>query len=560
MNVKPILKLLPLLKPELRRLSLAVLAIFLTSSIQLGAPLAFGFIVDKFISTGQYQNVLAWTGILFAGYLLNLGTSYSQMMLMGTVGQRMLFRLRNMIFDKLQGLPIAFFNRQKTGDLISRINNDTDKLNQFFAETLVRFVGSIVMIGGASVFAIVLNWRLGLAALVPALSLFIFTQLTSTWVKGKNKTSLQALGALSAEVQESLEHFRVIVAFDRRDYFRKRFNEANDNNYKAAVAAGMANGIYTPTYDLAANAANLIVLTYGIALIASGHASIGLLLSFFLYVNSIYGPLRQIAYLWTSFQQALAGWDRVSEILEETAALKTVESKDAGHASNVLEFRGVGFGYPERPDVLKDFDFKLERGKTYALVGPTGGGKTTTASLMARLYDPSSGEILLDGRDLRSYSDEERTQKIGFILQEPFLFTGTVKENIFYGSSEQALPAIFDPLLARFDKGLDTAVSDGGTTLSLGQRQLIAFMRAVLRKPELLILDEATANIDTITEQQLEQALAELPSDTTRVIIAHRLNTIENADGIFFINAGSIKSAGSLKQAMDMLMHGRRQS
>ncbi|HVS79446.1 MAG TPA: ATP-binding cassette domain-containing protein, partial [Candidatus Paceibacterota bacterium] len=237
----------------------------------------------------------------------------------------------------------------------------------------------------------------------------------------------------------------------------------------------------------------------------------------------------------------------------------------------VLEFKNVGFKYEEGKAVLHDASFALDRGKTYALVGPTGGGKTTTASLMARLYDPTSGAVLLDGMDIRSFEPAERTKRIGFILQEPYMFTGTVRDNILYGSDEYAklsneeLEAELEKaglkgLLARFEQGLDTPVASTGGALSLGQRQLVAFIRAVLRKPEILILDEATANIDTVTEKLLGEILEKLPASTTRVVIAHRLNTIENADEIFFVNGGEIVPAGSLEHAVGMLMHGKRES
>jgi ATP-binding cassette subfamily B protein len=237
----------------------------------------------------------------------------------------------------------------------------------------------------------------------------------------------------------------------------------------------------------------------------------------------------------------------------------------------VLEFENVHFSYPGGQEVLKGGTFTLERGKTYALVGPTGGGKTTTASLMARLYDPTGGRVLLDGKDIRSYQPEGRARKVGFILQDPFLFTGTIRDNILYGNevyqsyaNEHIVGLLttrnLGGLLARFGQGLETRVTSTGDAISLGQKQLIAFMRAVLRDPELLILDEATANIDTVTEQLLEEILAKLPPSTTKVIIAHRLNTIANADEIFFINSGDITPAGSMQHALDMLLHGKRDS
>ena len=236
-----------------------------------------------------------------------------------------------------------------------------------------------------------------------------------------------------------------------------------------------------------------------------------------------------------------------------------------------MSFRNVSFGYTPDRQILSNVSFDLERGKTYAFVGPTGGGKTTTASLMARLYDPTSGEIILKGVDIRSMELSQRTQSIGFILQEPFLFSGTIRENILYGNPELnnisnddlkkiLLETGLDGLLERFDGGLEAEIKSSSEGLSLGQKQLIAFIRAVLRKPELLILDEATANIDTVTEQLLETILRKLPATTTRIIIAHRLNTIENADEIYFVNSGSISKAGSLQDAVNLLLHGKRES
>jgi ATP-binding cassette subfamily B protein len=267
----------------------------------------------------------------------------------------------------------------------------------------------------------------------------------------------------------------------------------------------------------------------------------------------------------------MAGWDRISQILSLDTNLLVKKDETKEIASSYLSFRDVSFTYPNGKEVLHHVSFDLERGKTYAFVGPTGGGKTTTASLIARLYDSTKGSVLLDGKDIRSYSPEERTAKIGFILQEPFLFTGTVRENILYGNTqygnftnEQLSQVIEDSglesLLSRFDAGLDSKLQTTGDGISLGQKQLIAFMRSVLRKPELLILDEATANIDTITEQLLESILQKLPVTTTRVIIAHRLNTIENADEIYFVNSGEVVRAGSLHDAVDMLLHGKRDS
>ena len=563
-------KLIQLISNERRNLWIASGIILLNSGLLLLGPLLIGHTIDAYVRTKQYQGVLKFSGILLVMYMITFCTGYLQTKLMGGVGQRMLYTLRNAIFNKLQELPVAFFNENKAGDLISRVNSDTDKINQFFSQSLMQFIGSIVTMTGAGIFLLLINFELGAVALGPAVLILIFTALVSPWVKRRNAANLKSVGGMSAEIQESLNNFKVIIAFNRRDYFRKRFDEANQNNYRTAIGAGLANNILMPVYGLLSSMAQLIVLLFGIYLISQGEFTIGLLVSYLSYATNFYNPLRQLAALWASFQVAMASWDRVSQILSmenDLPQLKdTVET-----SSSLLEFRNVHFSYAEGQEILHHINFSLEKGKTYALIGPTGGGKTTTASLIARLYDATKGTVLLSGKDIRSYTDEERSNKIGFILQEPFLFSGTVKDNILYGNSKYKdysnaqLEAVIkaadlEALLAIFDEGLETPVTSGSDNISLGQKQLIAFMRAVLRNPELLILDEATANIDTITEKLLGMILKKLSKDTTLVIIAHRLNTIENADEIFFVNSGEVIRAGTLDHAMDMLLKGKRKS
>lgn len=564
-------RLLALIAHEKKNLWLAFIAILINSSVNLLGPLLIGRAIDKFVIPGNYHGVLVYSGILLAMYICGLIASYLQTKMMGGVGQRMLYTLRNAIFNKLQQLPVAFFNQNKAGDLISRVNNDTDKINTFFSQSLMQFVGSLAIMTGAGIFLLCINLKLGAATLLPGLLAWIITKILSPWVKKKNAVNLKSVGGMSAEIQESLNNFKVIIAFNRRDYFRKRFEEANKANYETSIKSGIANNIFLPIYTLLSSAGQLIVLAYGIYLISKGEFTVGLLVSYFSYATNFYNPLRQLATLWTSFQTAMAGWDRISQILSLETNLATVKEEVGESSSALLEFRNVHFAYPGGNEILHNINFKLEQGKTYALVGPTGGGKTTTASIIARLYDPTQGTVLLNGKDIRSYEADERTQKIGFILQEPFLFTGTVKENILYGnelykdqSNEQLEAALKDAnledLLAIFENGLETKVLSSGDSISLGQKQLIAFMRAVLRNPEILILDEATANIDTITEQLLSDILKKLPETTTRVIIAHRLNTIENADEIYFVNSGEVIAAGSLDHAIDMLLQGKRVS
>ncbi len=554
---------------EKKTLLVAFIAMIVAAFLTLSGPFIIGHTIDTYIQNKAYHGVLISCGVLLIMYVFNLGAGYLQTKLMGSVGQRMLYTLRNAIFHKLQELPLAFFNQNKTGDLISRINNDTENINQFFSHSLMQFVRSVLVMLGAAVFLLAINFELGAAALSPAIIIWLFTRVISSWVKKRNSESLKETGHLSAQIQESLANFKVIVAFNRRDYFRNQFNKVNKKNYDAAVKAGIANNVFMPVFTFLSNIGQLIVLTFGIYLIANGQFTIGLLVSFIAYITNFYNPLRQLANIWANFQLALAAWDRVLHILKMESDIKVLKEEAATvTAEGLLCFKKVSFSYPDGNEVLHEINFTLEKGKTYAFVGPTGGGKTTTASLIARLYDPTKGKVYLEGKDIRSISSSERVKKIGFILQEPFLFTGTVKDNILYGNEElkdysnEALEKLLgqsglDKLIHQFEEGLDTKFDSNNEEVSLGQKQLIGFIRAVLRKPDLLILDEATANIDTVTEALLDEILDKLPESTTKVIIAHRLNTIAGADQIFFVNFGNVIPAGSLDEAVKMLMEGR---
>lgn len=566
-----VLKLSPLLSQEKKQLILGFVIIILNSFFNLLPPLIIGYTIDKYIQTGNFTGVMKSGFLLLAIFIINLVTSYSQTRIMGGVGQRTIFNLRNNLFLKLQELPTDFFNRNKAGDLISRINNDTGKLSQFFSQSLMQFVGNIFIMLGAGIFILFINLPLALAAITPSVFLVIFNTVYSPFVRKKNFESLKSMGVLSSEIQESLNNFKVIVAFNRRDYFRERFDGVNNINYEKALGAGISNSIFAPLYTFAYNIAQILVLFYGILLISGGDFTIGFLIGFLGYTTRYYDPIRQIAAIWTSFQLAVAAWERISEILKLESNLPVIEPEKHSDQKYYMEFKNVSFGYDSENMVLKNISFGLERGKTYAFVGPTGGGKTTIASLMVRLYDPVEGSLFLDGKDIRNYQTKERTRKIGFILQDPFLFSGTVKENIIYGNTEYQnysneelnrviKKANLEELINKFQNGLDTKISNNSESISLGQKQIVAFMRAVLKKPEILILDEATANIDTITEQLLENILNKLPDETIKVIIAHRLNTIESADKIFFVNSGEVISAGSLKNAVEMLSNRKRES
>lgn len=541
------------------------------------APFVIGDVTNKYIPVGDKDNLLKSLVLLAVIYLVGVVASYYQILVMGRVGQSVLFRVRNTLFQKLQTLPLKFFNQNNAGELISRINNDTDKLNQAFSETLLRFTGDIVVIIGIGIAMLLLNQTLGLIAFIALIIMLVLTFGLLGWIKTKNENSLQKLGELSAEIQESLSNFRVTVVFNRRSYFRDTFEHVNEENRKAATWTGIANALLIPVYTYAGSIASMFILVFGIQILifdkfAAGQMpEFGTLITFILYSNSFFGPLRELGELFSQMQTAIASWTRINRILRLNTDLIKIDSEEIKEDDCLMKFENVSFGYDKENMVLKKINIELDSGKIYALVGPTGGGKSTAASLMARLYDVTEGQIFYKGRDIRSYDSEELSKEIGFILQEPFLFTGTVAENLRYGNSEFAEvndDVLFnklkelnlEKLLNRFKEGLQTVINPGGDNISLGQKQLIAFLRALLRQPKLLILDEATANIDTVTEQLLEEILNSLPKETTKVIIAHRLNTIENADQIFFISGGTIEKPINFDSALNLINTSKRGS
>ncbi|MFS8131432.1 MAG: ABC transporter ATP-binding protein, partial [Candidatus Dojkabacteria bacterium] len=398
----------------------------------------------------------------------------------------------------------------------------------------------------------------------------IVTGLLGGWIKRRNDRSLQKLGELSGSIQESLTNFKVTVVFNRRDYFRDSFTTVNESNQKAATAAGIANGVLAPMYAFAANVGTALILIFGIQILildklqAGITPEFGTLLAFILYSSTFFNPLKEMAELFTQFQVAVSSWSRIYTLLRLETNLTQINSEEEDNSKDLMKFHNVSFGYDKDKMILSNINMDLQEGHTYALVGPTGGGKSTTASLMARLYDVSEGKIFFQGKDIRTYLPEELSKNIGFILQEPFLFSGTIAENIKYGNEEykdysdkdleKRLKELgLETLLEKFNEGLETPINPGAENISLGQRQLISFVRILLREPKLLILDEATANIDTVTEKLLEEILSKLPTTTTKVIIAHRLNTIENADQIFFISGGSIEKPMDFDSALGLI-------
>lgn len=561
------------LKDDKSKLIFAFVFIFMNSAANTVSPFLISRAIDKYISVGNADGLLNIILILAGVAMVTIVTGYAQGMLIGKISQRTLYRLKEALFAKLQSLPIAFFNQNKAGDLMSRINNDTDKINQFLSQWIGQFIGVVFSLLGVIGFSLYLNWKLSLVMMSMVVCIYLVTFLFSPKIRKQNRKNLEANSNFSASLQENLTNFRVVAAYSKRDYLENHLEKTNNATFKSALSSGFANRIFEPTYEFFGAIALILVLSYGFHLISIGGATVGVLIAFVAYTQRFYDPMKTLATAFGAINLATAAWVRLQEVFALENNLKTENSNgdQNGKPKLRLELKNVSFTYDDKNMVIENANLSFEPGKTYALVGPTGGGKSTLASIMAHLYDPSAGVVYLNGKDITIYSEVETSKEISVILQDPILFTGTVAENILYANTDFANVTIddlnrilehkgFKEVIKRFENGLSTTIKQNGAGLSIGQKQLISFMRAILREPKLLILDEATANIDTVTEAILNKTLEALPPETTKVIIAHRLNTIKDADEIMFVNGHHVTPAGSYDAAIEMIAAAKRSS
>jgi ATP-binding cassette subfamily B protein len=403
--------------------------------------------------------------------------------------------------------------------------------------------------------------------------IYFITRFSSPVIRKKNRKNLEANSDFASSLQENLTNFKVVAAYGKRGYMENYLEKTNNATFKSALKSGFANRIFEPTYEFFGAIALILVLSYGFHLISIGEATIGVLIAFVAYTQRFYDPMKTLASAFGAIQLATAAWVRLQEIfsLENNLRTESVGGDKTGKPKLRLELKNVSFSYDDKNLIIENANLSFEPGKTYALIGPTGGGKSTLANIMAHLYDPKQGSVYLNGKDMITYSQEETAREISVILQDPILFTGTVAENILYANSDFSnMPTSdlnrilehkgFKDVIKRFENGLETIVKQNGAGLSIGQKQLISFMRAILREPKLLILDEATANIDTVTESVLNKTLEALPQETTKIIIAHRLNTIKEADEIMFVNGRRVTPAGSYENAISLITQAKRSS
>ena len=547
-------RLLGELRPYGRQLLLAFVLIVLGALSQAGGPWLIGRAIDRDILGGDPAGLFRTMLLLLVVYGVGTFASRGQIVQVGAVGQSVLASLRERIFERLLRLPLGFFDRRPMGELMSRVTNDVDTLNQLLSQGITQLLGSFFSLIGIVVAMLILDWRLALVCFTIIPVMILVNVYFARRARRAFRTTRETVGDVTAGLQEEIVGVREAQAFNRTEANIERFRERNAANRTANIQAVAITSAFAPAIDVLSTLATAVVIGYGGYLVVTGSLTVGLLTAFLIYVQQFFRPIQLASQVYTQAQAALAGGERIYNILDEepepsappgTPKLDSVEGR--------IEFENVSFAYePDRP-VLQNVDFRVEPGQTVALVGPTGAGKTTIANLIPRFYDVSAGAVRVDGRDVREVERRSLREKIATVLQEPFLFSGTIAENIGYGRLDATREEIEDAaravsahnFIVALPGGYDTLLGEGGGNLSQGQRQLLSFARAVLADPRILILDEATSNVDTRTEALIQEALSTLLKGRTSVVIAHRLSTIRNADLILVIEAGRIVEHGT---------------
>lgn len=547
---------------ERRLLALVFAFIAASAGLGLAGPYLIGRSIDAMspgagaVNFGTLQ-VMALT--LLAAYFIDAGIGLLQGWTMAGVSQRIVLNLRRTLFAKLQKLPIQFFDQRTHGDLMSRLSNDMDNISSTISQATVQLLSSAITIGGALVMMLILSPLLTVASLITVPMVFLLTKTIAGRTKALFKEQQATLGKLNGHIEETISGIHVVKAFNHEDKAIEEFDSVNNNLCEVGIKAQVWSGFIMPMMNVINNVGFAMVAGVGGALAVRGMITIGVIASFLSYSRQFSRPLNEIANIFNTLQSAVAGAERVFEIMDETEEEEdrsgAVELKNPqGH----VVFENVSFGY--RPDVpvLKNIAFDAPEGSNTALVGSTGAGKTTIVNLLARFYDVSGGKIMIDGRDIREYTRDSLRKCFGIVLQDTYLFSGTIRENIRYGRLEAtdaeveaaAAMANADVFIRRLPKGYDTVLSESGTNLSQGQRQLLAIARAILSDPSILILDEATSSVDTRTELHIQEAMLKLMKGRTSFIIAHRLSTIRDANVIMVIEGGTIVEKGSHEQLL----------
>jgi ATP-binding cassette, subfamily B, multidrug efflux pump len=553
-QISTLQRFLQYLRPFRKEIPVALMLVSIGAATQSVGPFLLGWSIDHVIAKGDLQGLLLLLGLLAIIYLSGIWAIRGQILRVGSIMQRLLAQLRQDIFIKIQSLPLSFFDRSEAGDLMSRLLNDVNTVNQAFGQTVAQMLGNLLSLVGIVVAMLAINLQLGLLSnLVVPLMIFT-TGLFSGWARTRFRVTRQTIGELSAKLEEDISSVREAQAFNRVQLNIEEFDLLNAANRDANVQAVAITSAFLPSIDFLNTLATAGVLAYGGYLAVTGAATVGVVTSFLLYVQQFFRPIQILSQFYTQAQSAFAGLERIFLLLDEPSELKDVaDAVEMPPIQGEVLFEAVTFGYTPDQQVLKGVNLAAHPGQMIALVGPTGAGKSTIINLILRFYDVSGGAVKIDGVDVRSVTQASLRRQIGIVLQDNILFSGTVAENIAFGmpSATQveveaaAQLANVHEFITSLPQGYATQLGERGAPLSQGQRQLISIARAVLINPRILILDEATSSIDTRTEALVQTAIARLLKNRTSFVIAHRLSTVTQADQVLVIQQGTIAEQGT---------------
>ena len=553
-------RLLTYLRPHWAKMLAAFALMLVVTGSTLGIPLLLKVAIDRYIATQDLRGLSQISVAMAVIFLMLFGAASGQRYLLSWVGQRVLATLRNQLMRHLQALSLGYHSRHIVGVTISRVISDVAVINELLSQGLITLVGDVLVLIGIITVMLVLSPSLALLTFSTIPLMLLATFFFSRKAKVAFRQTRQSIAGIVGTLAEHLAGMRVIQAFAQEEAMRNRFDDANQENRKAYVAAMSLSFIFLPTVEFLAVLATAIVLWFGGRAAAQGGLEIGVLVAFLAYVTRFFQPIQELSQLYTTMQSAMAGGERVLELLDARPEVADpANGKEMPTIEGRIELRRVDFSYGSDVPVLHDVDLVIEAGQTVALVGPTGAGKSTIANLVARFYDVSSGEVLIDDIDVRTVMQQSLRRQTGIVSQEPFLFAGTVLDNIRFGLpdiegesvKEAARQANAHEFIMDLPNGYETEILEGGANLSMGQRQLICIARAVLADPKILILDEATASVDTATEALIQEALDRLLSRRTAIVIAHRLSTIRKADLICAMQDGKIVSQGTHDELLE---------
>jgi ABC-type multidrug transport system fused ATPase/permease subunit len=552
--------LVSLLRPYRVRVALMFVALLLSTAAALAPPYLAGRAIDDGIKNGDTKALTIIVLLFLAAAVINWAATYVQTFLINWVGQRALQDLRIELFQHMQKLSIGFYSRNKAGVLISRLTNDIQALDQLVTDGISTLFSATLTLFGTAAILVALDTELALVTFLTFPVLLVASVAFRLASAGAYALTRVKIAQVTAYLQETLSGVRVVRAFGQEERHKERFGELNDEYREANMKTVYLNAAYFPAVELLAALATAAILIYGGNQVVDGALSIGVLASFVFYLQSFFDPIQSLSQLYTTYQAGMAALDKIFELLDEKPDI--ADRPDAIELPRVrgeIRFEDVTFSYGGEAPALDHVSLVVPPGQTLALVGATGAGKSTLAKLVARFYDPDDGRVLIDGHDLRDVTEHSLRSQLGIVPQESFLFSGTIGDNIGFGrpgvtddevrAAAQAVGA--HEFIERLPDGYDTEVGERGGHLSAGQRQLVAFARAAAADPRILILDEATSNVDVRTESQIEHGLRRLLAGRTALVIAHRLSTIRGAGRIVVLDHGGIAEAGTHEELLD---------